>query len=385
MKHKPFSSLNIVVVAHTYTTGPPQILRDYLKIRSHNLLYIGHPFSYRKELRSKSNFYHKGRNIRNRTFPGISNSLLLFARDIIATIFFVLSSKCKFDIYIGADCLNAYTGLILKKLGRTNKVICYTMDYAIKRFENPILNHLYHSLDKNVQKNVYSIWNVSDIMFKARISLRKPKKHDAPQFVVPVGVDFSKINRSTSNQVNMNRIAYMGGLHPTFNPQILLEALPQLIERFPDLKLVIIGTGPLENEIRDFIKDKGLENHVTMFGYIEDHSEVERILTGCCIGFALYMPNPHTYKMFTDVSKPKVYMGCGLPVIITSVPPIAREVRKYQTGIVIKYDKEELIDATTKLLSDNEFYKDCRKNAIEYISRFEWTEIFRTAFDTSFN
>ena len=66
------------------------------------------------------------------------------------------------------------------------------------------------------------------------------------------------------------------------------------------------------------------------------------------MGIAPYVPDPNSFTWYADPGKPKVYLGCGIPVIITKVPEVAFEISKRKAGIAINYDSHELSEAIKK-------------------------------------
>ena len=63
-----------------------------------------------------------------------------------------------------------------------------------------------------------------------------------------------------------------------------------------------------------------------------------------------------------------MYLACGLPVVITRVPPIAGEIEENNAGLAIDYSKEELVNAVLRLLSDEKLYLECRKMPLKWQS-----------------
>jgi glycosyltransferase involved in cell wall biosynthesis len=63
---------------------------------------------------------------------------------------------------------------------------------------------------------------------------------------------------------------FAGRLHDVKRPQDTIEAVRQLIERMPDLLLLVAGTGDLEPELRRSIDQYGLQDNVRMLGYRQD-------------------------------------------------------------------------------------------------------------------
>jgi glycosyltransferase involved in cell wall biosynthesis len=77
--------------------------------------------------------------------------------------------------------------------------------------------------------------------------------------------------------------------------------------------------------------------------------------------------------------KPKVYLACGLPIVVTRVPWISKRIEQKGAGIVIEYSKDELINAVWKLMSDNDFYLICRRRALELAAEYDPVTIFSRA------
>lgn len=161
--------------------------------------------------------------------------------------------------------------------------------------------------------------------------------------------------------------------------ELIIQALPKIVKKIPDIKLLIVGMGQLENDLKIMARELGVSKNVEFKGFVKDHRDVEKILVKCAVGLAIYEPNPDSITQYTDPSKPKQYMACGLPVIITGVPWIAKEIEEKTMGIVISYSEHELTDAIIKLLMDDTFYETCRENAKTFASELSWDSIFGKA------
>lgn len=376
------SRLNVVIAKHTFTAGGAEdALRDFLNERKVNkLAYISHPFSYANPLNSSLILYEKGRQARKIEAPLIKGpDLLFYVKDLLFTLFFLLRLKTRFDLYIGADNLNAFAGLVLKKLGLVRKVIFYTIDYVPKRFDNKLLNKVYHLSDKFCCYNCDRVWNFSSVMAEERDRRGVLLRKSAPQITVPMGAHFNKIKRLPFDEINRNTIVYMGHLRENQGVDFLIRAFAEVLKRNSKARLLIVGTGPLENQLKKLASELGMDKYIEFTGMIESHSELERLLATCAIGVAPYVPDPDAFTQFADPGKPKVYMATGLPVVITRVPQIAYEIEREKAGIAVNYDQQELVDAITLLLSDDHLYKEYRENAIKFASQYSWDRIFEDA------
>ena len=376
------SRLNVVIAKHTFTAGSAEdALRDFLdEHRVNKLAYISHPFSYANPLNSSMILYERGRQIREIKAPVIKGpDILFYIKDLFFTLFFLLRLKTRFDLYIGADNLNAFAGLVLKKLGLVRKVIFYTIDYVPKRFDNKLLNKVYHLNDKFCCYNCDCVWNLSSVMAEERNKRGVLLSRSALQITVPMGANFNKIKRLPFEDINRNTIVYMGHLRGNQGVDFLIKAFPDVLKRNSKARLLIIGTGPLENQLKKLASELGMDKYIEFTGMIESHSEVERLLATCAIGVAPYVPDPNGFTQFTDPGKPKVYMATGLPVVMTKVQQAAYEIEKHKAGIAINYDQKELVDAITLLLSDDDLYKEHRENAIKFAFQYSWGRIFEDA------
>ena len=62
----------------------------------------------------------------------------------------------------------------------------------------------------------------------------------------------------------------MKRLHPLAGQRYLLEALGEVIRTHPDTRLVICGTGPLLDELKDVARANGVQGHVTFAGLVDN-------------------------------------------------------------------------------------------------------------------
>jgi glycosyltransferase involved in cell wall biosynthesis len=285
----------------------------------------------------------------------------------------------RFDVCISLDPLNTSSLLLYSKLGLIKKHIYYVIDYIPYRFKSNFKNKIYHFIDKICCYNVDYIWNVSPRMQIGRGENKVDLDKCAPALVTPMGVHLSRIKPLTNNEIERKTIVYMGAFLKKQGIQLILKVLPDVIARVGRLKFVIIGVGKYEPEIKRLIKEYKLEEYIDFRGYIEDHAQMEKELCKCAIGLAPYIIDMKSFSYYADPGKVKVYLGCGLPVIITKFPLIAYEIDERGAGIAIDYNEQELKDALIKMLSDDESYFEMRAKAIEMSSDYNWDNICKKA------
>lgn len=383
---KFLNNLNIIIITHTINFGAPHALRDFLKYRAKSLLFIGLPFHYSKDIRSSIEFYeHQSIAYEKKIFSLRLSEYLSYIKDFVISIIIPLKFKRRFDLFIGADCLLALAGILLRTFGFVNKVVFYTIDLSPCRFKNSFLNKLYIFIDKFASENSDIIWNLSEPMVEERLKRGYFRKNNPYQLIVPIGVYLEKTFNVDKHLYK--KLVYMGGLSESFGVDLIVRSLPLVKKEVPNFKLIIIGGSlssiDLEYELKKFVYDNGLKENVEFKGYISDRNEIDKILGECSIGLAPYKPDKGSYKNYCDPTKAKDYMSKGLPVIITDVPAFSKEINDLNAGIVIKYDEKELAEAIISFLTDKSLYTRCRENAIKLIVRYKWDDIFERTLSKS--
>lgn len=404
MENKHLSEKKVIIASYThiadgkYTTigGPALAIKDYLKNKVKRLTCIWQPLPISDTLSVVTEIYEENKLAKAWKLPvinwpfgrGKAISLIYIAlkiRDIFSVPYFVLRSNCRYDYFIGIEALNALSGVLLRKMGIVKRVIYYNFDYGEVRFKNKPLNSLFHFLDKIAINYADYTWYFSEYVLSARKKrgiLEKDKL--SSQLIVPIGINFSKTKFLPIDSIDRKRIVYLGTLYWTQGVHLIIESLPDILKIDKDIKLVIIGSGVLERELKHMVKEKNLDGYVKFTGIISDE-EAEKILSGSGIGVAPYFPDPHSTRIGSDPTKPKIYLSCGLPVVITRVPPIAEEIEKNQLGIAINYNKKELIAAIQRLINDSYFYEECRKNIVNFIYKYDWEIVLGNAFKALYN
>lgn len=83
-------------------------------------------------------------------------------------------------------------------------------------------------------------------------------------------------------ELGLPRDALLVGVIAQFIPRkghrYLLEAVPQVLERLPEARVLLFGQGPLEEEIAGEIRRRGLEDAVRLMGFRGDLEEILPVL-----------------------------------------------------------------------------------------------------------
>lgn len=390
MENKDFDqeikNANILIIIHEHVTGGVgHVLRDYLLEHSpKNLLFIAHPLLYIKESYKKSSYfewYVNGKLKKKYTsYHWVLPEQLLYIKDFIYSLTWTFKTGVKFDLVVALDPLNAISGLSLKILGKAQKIAHYCIDYFPTRFENPLMNRIYHLIDKLAVRFCDETWNLGARMAKARAQLNNMNSpsYKRKQFHMPIGVWFAKIKRKPISHFNGKKLIYAGGFFSYMGIDLAIRALPQILKRVPGTTLDLIGRGEAKEDWQELAKSLGVESCVKFEDWMENREAFHLRLSGAAIGLA-----PFNYHLLddkvknADPGKIKDYASSGLPVITTKAIYTWRDIEKFQCGIVINYSEKEFAKAIIKLLTNRDLLLQYRKNAIKYAKQFDWDKLFK--------
>lgn len=380
---KRLSESRIVVSTHYRIYSASQALRDYLRANNcSNLLYIAHPLP-PKVVQSIDYSYCEislGDKIVQKKIGKSRNDNLALSSmyDVYLILKWVIAFG-KFDLFIGVNNLNAIAGIVLKRLGRVKKVVYYTIDYFPTRFENKLLNFIYHSIDNFCVKYADETWNVSSVMVDAR-----GKYHDADkkvynrQYRVPIGIWYDKAPRKKFSEIHHKKLIFVGQLLPHMGVELVIKSMPDIIKKIPDVKFEIIGGGEQKKYLKKLAKELNVLPNVKFWGWVRDRRKLEKIISDGAVGMATFNTDILDEKVKNaDPGKIKDYMLMGMPIIVTDAISNTTEIKKNKCGIVIKYRSSDLVDAVVQLLNDKKKLREYRKNALKYVQQFDYNKIFK--------
>jgi len=341
---------SVIIATHVFSPGTSQALRDYLLREGKDVLFIGHP---------------------------LFGNVFTWTLGALDTIWQVIKTRKRFDLYVGSNNLNAFTGIVLRRIGLLKKVIFFTPDYSHQRFKNKLLNNFYHWLDYYCLKNADLVWNSSAVMpvdpiMRERERRGVPPKYRSKQIQVSDGTDPAE--RLSFDKINRYEVGFVGHLKKGMGVELLIDVFPEITKQIPEAKLLIIGSGPIEEKLR--IQAQGL-NNIEFTGFMGELSQVYKRLSKCAIGVAPYEEG--TTSQYSDPGKVKVYLSVGLPMVITKVPQVAFEIDREKCGIAINYGRNELIEAVVRLLKDETLLREYRNNAVRLAEKYSWDKIFERA------
>jgi glycosyltransferase involved in cell wall biosynthesis len=294
---------------------------------------------------------HQGSNIKSTVDLRVVSHIapLRYITEVIKTCYY-FSRKARVDVYIGIDPLNAVAGIFLKKIGRVDTAIFYTADYSPQRFNNSIMNKVYHWIDSYCVKNADEVWSVSTKIIKLRkdMGLDESKNIFLPN-VPPI--EYNKFRKNIHNRYNL--ITY-GIIDKQLDFKGAIKAVSMLKDEMPELSFTIVGNGPEEDDVKGYAKSLGVEDKVHFMGRMPLSRTLE-LASMSGIGLALYT-GEWGFNQFGDSTKCREYFNYGLPVISTDTHATVGEIREYQAGVVVDMNAVEYVKAIRQIMNNYATY-----------------------------
>ncbi|QWD09507.1 glycosyltransferase family 4 protein [Polynucleobacter paneuropaeus] len=370
----------VFITSHiTDLSGPTEALVKYLNNNFSDVYGVLHPLPYCEN--KNVEVINRG-IVKKIKFKLKGFDLIYYFKDVLFNFYYFLKLNKKFDYYIGVDPLNCIVGVALKKMGLVSNLIYYTIDWVPVRFQNKIINYIYHKIDKICVNNGDKLWVLSNKIFEIR------ENQGGKNIVLtPVGCFIAEIPVIKKlNPKNNFNIVLLGALAPSKGVDLILNEWGRIIKKIPCAKLYVIGKTSLENVENGVVyepyepKFENNKDSIFYLGVLSHDKLVDKLLD-MDVGLALYKPDKNNFTAWADPSRVKDYLSCGLPVVITSVPEISADIKKNNCGKVINYSGDELIESLFIMYKNSDELTNMGINARNYMEKYDWNNIFNHSFE----
>lgn len=157
-------------------------------------------------------------------------------------------------------------------------------------------------------------------------------------------------------------ILSVGRIAKEKNLFFLIDAFEAVIRNLSDVRLLIVGDGPLLPELKQYVSSKGVDKYVVFTGNVE------------------YKNIPVLYKIadiFAIASTTEVNplvileaLAAHVPVVAVNAPGATDTITDHYDGILVNEDIVEFSDGIASLLEDTVLYKKLKRGSEETASRY---------------
>ena len=255
-----------------------------------------------------------------------------------------------------ADVIGAFAA----KLAGVPHVISWEAVTQPHRFRHRLI----YSLAKY---NLDLVVAVSDATKNAIIKERNLDPQKA--YTIHYGIDLKKfqnnVDDSRRKDLGIEKTEKIVGVVARLTHQkghvFLIEAVPQIIDRFPNVKFVLVGNGPLKELLETKVAEMGVSSNFIFLGFRSDIKELLSI-------FDIFVL-PSLYEGLPNCVLEA--MACSKPVIATEVDGTPELVVDGVTGLLVPpRDSNSLANAISYLLKNENVALDMGKKGRERVENW---------------
>lgn len=197
---------------------------------------------------------------------------------------------------------------------------------------------------------------------------------EAKVTVIPNAVDVTSFKLASPPDPDLQKkwglagrtvIGFIGSFYAYEGLDLLLDALPGLVRQNPDLRVLLVGGGPQEGNLREQAERLGLQNHVIFTGRVP-HSDVNRYYD--LIDILAYPRHPMRLTELVTPLKPLEAMAQGQLFVASDVGGHKELIEHNKTGILFKAgDRDALAEAIRQLLDERERWPELKANGRRFV------------------
>ncbi|MDF2557769.1 MAG: glycosyl transferase [Bacillales bacterium] len=272
-------------------------------------------------------------------------------------------------------CHTPVGGLLTRLAARQNRKKSHTkVIYTAHGFHffkgAPLLNWLlFYPIEKWLSRYTDCLITINseDFLRAKRVFPKTLVEH-----VHGVGVDPAKYYPPTLNekleirkQYGFNEedciLIYVAELNKNKHQDLLIHAIKKVKLNFPEIKLLLVGNGPLEEQYKLLAKEQKVDDDVLFLGYRNDIHSLLQISD-------LAVSSSRREGLPVNVMEA---MSVGLPIVSTNVRGSRDLVVNGKNGFLVEVDDiEGFIDSIKKIVKSKTEIELFGKNSLELIEKF---------------
>lgn len=201
--------------------------------------------------------------------------------------------------------------------------------------------------------------------------------------IIPNGVDIKKFadhkvdNQELVKQLHLEdtvNIGFLGSFYAYEGLDLLLRAMPRILHKIPQARILLVGGGPQEKQLKSLAKELGIEKEVVFTGRVS-HEQVPNYYE--LVDVLVY---PRLSMRLTDLVtplKPLEAMAYGKLVVASNVGGHKELIRDHETGVLFRAgDVGDLSSVIIDTLKHKERWPAQRVSARRFVeNERNWTSI----------
>ncbi len=312
---------------------------------------------------SLNNYYHQDIIVYN---LNIHKNVIAQKDGSISKIsyFLILPKLIKIIKTFKPDIVNSHyassNGLFGYLLGCNNHIVSV---WGGDIYDFPNHNFLNKFIIKSVLKSARIVFSTSNIM-----AIETAKYTNKQIVTIPFGVDTEKFKPNRDKKDNFVTIGIIKWLEKYYGIEYLLEATKILVDRklSVNFRVMIIGKGSLEYQLKQKSKELGIEKYVEFTGYVS-FNIIEQYHNK--LDIACYPSIEESFGVSVLESS-----ACELPVVATNIGGIPELINDGVTGYLVEpKDSIGLADKLEELITNKDLREKMGKEGRGFvIKNYSW-------------
>ena len=173
---------------------------------------------------------------------------------------------------------------------------------------------------------------------------------------IPPGVDLNLFHQG--KKTDNVQLVYFGGLRKYKRPEYAITVYENIYTKIDNLKLIIVGNGPLLNEIKDKIKGKSY--NIAFTGRV-DYDNLTKIIRESWVNLHFSVTEGWGYSIMESSAS-------GTPTVAFSVPGVVNTINNDYNGFLVN-SIDEFTDKILDIIKNEDKFK---VNSRQFAENFTW-------------
>jgi glycosyltransferase involved in cell wall biosynthesis len=177
--------------------------------------------------------------------------------------------------------------------------------------------------------------------------------HNVPIDVIPTGVELARFRNGDRQaarheygiDANAKVLLYVGRLAPEKNLDFMLSSLEPVLKADPNLRLLLVGGGPLRESLKVLCSELGLQNQVIFSGFV-DPAKLKNIYAAAD-AFVFASRTETQGVCITEA------MAAGLPCVVVGAMGAAEALDDGVEGFIVPPHQSRFAAAVNQVMNDD--------------------------------
>ena len=189
------------------------------------------------------------------------------------------------------------------------------------------------------------------------------------------GVDMSFFQRKEKNKEMLARyginendkvLLFLGTTYDFCGIDLIIEKFERIKNRIPNVKLIVVGHGPLDDKLKQIVSEKKLEDCVILTG-VRPYNEMPDFIRMADLSLNPFSINPIT----RDIIPIKILhcLAGGTPMLCTPIRDVVKYFPEKESGVIYANieDADSFIDRMIEVASNDMQLDVLSENAVKHI------------------